>query len=319
MKRIVTCSWAGFIIFLCLAAFPAPASARGGYRIVNVVDDFLAYYQAAKDQSEEQRAALWVSLVEAEHQAFFDDAVYRRKKGAERERYREHCLNTFWRKIAPDMDYYAGLNKNLKAALEGTLADFRKHFPDFQPNTDFYLTFSFSFRGKAVDVGQQVVMALGLEFFKESGPQAERQIRITLAHELFHLYHFRFFSPGGGLYRPLWAEGLAVYASAVVVPGYKMSAYLGFPGWKMNRCREMLPQLAADLKKNMGQNDYRLQRVYFGAEQNNTEVPPEAGYYVGVLIIQNLARSRNLAQLARMDKDRVFKLLAGELDRLAKQ
>ncbi len=166
-------------------------------------------------------------------------------------------------------------------------------------------------------MGGRDVLALGLEFFRDSGADADRQIRITLAHELFHLYHFQFFSASGGLYRPLWAEGLATYASAVVVPGHKRSAYLGFPGRKMNRCHELLPLLAADLKKNMGQNDRRIERLYFGAEDNGTKVPPEAGYYVGLLIIERLAQKYSLAELARMDKNLVFRLLAEELDRLA--
>ena len=317
MKRVCIRWLTVLIICLCFTISPSPVSARDGYRVINVVDDFLAYYQAAKGQGPEQRAALWVSLVEARNQAFFDDAVYRRKQGAERERYRENCLQTFWEEIAPDMDYYAGLNRNLKAVTEQTLADFQKHFQDFKPDTDFYLTFSFSFRGKAVDVGQKVVLALGLELFKDYGSKADQQIKITLAHELFHLYHFQSFSPSGGLYRSLWTEGLAVYASAVVVPNLRRSSYLGFSGQKMDRCHELLPRLAADLKKNLGRSDNRLQRIYFGAEENDTQVPPEAGYYVGLLIIENLVKSHSLAQLARMDKDRVFQLLAGELDRLA--
>ena len=229
LRKAASCGLAVLVLCLCHSLSPAPVQAREGYRVVNVVDDFLAYYQAAKDQGEEQRAALWVSLVEARNQAFFNDAVYRRKQGAGRERYREHCRKTFWEKIAPDLNYYAGLNKSLKAVLEQTLADFQKHFPDFKPNTDFYLTFSFSFRGKAVDVGQKVVLALGLEFFHEYGPQAEQQIRITLAHELFHLYHFQSFSPYGGLYRAIWAEGLATYASEELVPGFRLSQYLAKP------------------------------------------------------------------------------------------
>jgi hypothetical protein len=258
-------------------------------------------------------------MVEAKNRVFFDDAVYRRKTGVARERYKAYCIRTFWQEIAPEMDFFTDLNRDLGQTLDREVREFQKHLPDFRPSTDFYVTFSFSFRGKAVGVGSRDVLALGLEYFKDSGSMAERQIRITLAHELFHLYHFQFFSASGGLYRPLWAEGLATYASAIVVPGLKRSTYLGFPIQKMNQCHGLLPQLAADLKKNMGRNDHRLERIYFGAEDNDTKVPPEAGYYVGLLIIERLAQKHDLAALARMDKDRVFRLVAAELDRLEGQ
>ncbi len=317
MKRLCCFSMAGLVFAFLLIAAPYPAAAREGYRIVNVVDDFMAYHRAAKDGSERQRAALWDSMVEAAHRAFFDDAVYRRKKGPERERYKAYCRRTFWEEIAPEMDFFRGLNRNIGATMDRVVLDFRKHLPEFKPDTDFYVTFSFSFRGKAVGVGGRDVLALGMESFRDFGSKAENQIRITLAHEMFHLFHFRFFSASGGLYRPLWAEGLATYASAVVVPGFRSSAYLGFSGTKMNRCHDLLPQLAADLKKNMGRNDRRLARLYFGAEANQTKVPPEAGYYVGLLIAERLARKHSLAQLAKMDRDTVFRLVAAELDRLA--
>lgn len=310
----------GFTLLLAIWAFyhlSSPAPVRAGYRIVNVVDDFVAYHQAAREGDAARKLELWDSMLEAKHRAFFDDAIYRRKKGQERERYKAWCQNTFWREIAPEMGYYQRLNQGLAQTTDQMVREVRKHLPDFQPSTDFYLTFSFSFRGKAVGVGGRDVLALGLEFFRQSGDQAERQIRITLAHEMFHLYHFRFFTPSGGLYRPLWAEGLATFASAVVVPGFRSSVYLGFPGAKMNRCHDLLPALAADLKKRMGQNDHRIERIYFGAEENGTKVPPEAGYYVGFMIVGRLAQEYSLAKMARMDKDSVFRLLASELDRLA--
>ena len=97
------------------------------------------------------------------------------------------------------------------------------------------------------------------------------------------------------------------------MPGHRRSTYLGFPVDKMNRCYDLLPLLAGDLKKNLGRNDHRLKRIYFGAEPNETLVPPEAGYYVGFLIIEKLAAETSLNQLARMPADKVMPLLAKEL------
>ena len=299
----------GFTDIVSMAEI-SPSRDQGSYRIVNVVNDFQAYYRQCSTKDWDHRLSNWDSMLEDKFPLFFSDAIYRGKKGPERDRYKHVCIRLFWDEVAPRMREIDRLNNDLEEKIHLMVAEFQKHLPDFSPATDFYITISFSFRGKALPVGEQNVIAIGLEAFKEGD---ERQIQITLAHEMFHLYHFQYFRPGGGLYRSLWTEGLATYASAVVVPGDRQSVYLGFPAEKMNRCDELLPLLAGDLKKNLGRNDHRLERIYFGAEPNETRVPPEAGYYVGLLIIQKLAAEMPLYRLARMPADKILPLLAEEL------
>ena len=192
---------------------------------------------------------------------------------------------------------------------------FRKRFPGFKADTDFYVTISFSFNGKVVNIGTKNVFALGLEAFKSTDPLL--QAEITIAHELFHLYHFQFFSTRGGLYRTLWAEGLAVYASAVLVPGHRYSTYLAFSPKKVDRCGALLGKLAAELGRHMDGKDHRIERLYFGAEPNDTWVPPEAGYYVGLVLVQSLAKQADLGKLAKLPADKVYRLVKAELKRLA--
>lgn len=58
-------------------------------------------------------------------------------------------------------------------------------------------------------------------------------------------------------------------------------------------------------------------RIFFGAEDNDTEIPPEAGYYVGYLIVAKLAKRRPMAKLARLKDSEVLPILRRELDLLA--
>jgi hypothetical protein len=271
---------AALLSALALVALPAASAEEEPaeeYRIIDVAADFLAYHEAAKDLDGKTRRARWDEMLEARHPAIFENLIYRKKEGQAREVYKADCIRRFWEEVAPRMDHVA-----------------RVH------------------RGKVVDIDGRNVMALGLETFREEGAQIE----ITIAHELLHLHHFRFFSPKGALYRTLWTEGLATYASAVLVPGHRMSTVLGFPGEKVDRCGELLPALAADLRKHMGERDERLSRIYFGAEPNDTRVPPEAGYYVGLMIVKRLAEETPLGELLRWEKDRVFRVLSEELRRL---
>ena len=300
------------------ATLPLPPLAHAedasGVRIVNVAADFLAYHQACADADAAERVARWEELLEAKHPDFFRDAVYRKKQGAERDRFKTWCITTFWSDVAPKIAAIRTLADAMPAQIAAVVGSFRKQFPDFKPTTDFYVTVSLTFRGKVMDVAGKPVFGIGLDQLDAKQPH---QIQITIAHELFHLYHFQTFSPKGGLYRVLWAEALASYASAVVVPGHRMSGYLGFSGEKMNRCQDLLPRMARELKEKMGENDERLRRIYFGAEPNDTPIPPEAGYYVGWLIAQSLAKKRSLADLARLEAKAVYPLVEDELARLA--
>jgi hypothetical protein len=286
-----------------------------GYRIINLIPDFIHYHEQARDRNLAGRVHRWNTLLEAKHPAFFNDSIYRALQGAERERYKMSCIRRFWAEMPPLLPKLGAMHRGVERQLRATIETFRSTFPDFNPSRDYYLTIAFSYRGKVMGVGGKDAFALGLEQLADGGPQ----VPITIAHELFHLYHFQTFDCGWGLYRTLWAEGMAVYASAVLVPGHAMSAYLQFPPEKMNRCEQLLPTLAKGLKEHLGSGQRRVKRLYFGAEANDAGIPPEAGYYVGLLIVQRLARESSLAKLARLRPSAVYPILERELDRLANQ
>jgi len=287
-------------------------SSSAKLNIINVADDFVAYYKKCLDADDETRAKQWDKMLESKHQDFFDYAIYRNKKGEDRENFKKARIAEFWNDIAPKMEKIAKLNKNAEAEIKNVLGEFKKYFADFDPARNYYITIAFSFKGKVVDVAGKDVFAIGLESFGDD----ILQFKITVAHELFHLYHFQFFTTSGAIYRKVWAEGMATYASAVIVPGYKDSKYLGFSVEKMNKCYELLPKMAAELRKNMGERDEKLERIYLGAENNDTEIPPEAGYYVGLQIVASLAKKTPIDELAKLKSDKVYALFETELKKL---
>lgn len=304
-------------LLLLVAAGAAPVLAgeeeERDYRVVDLLPDFLAYHRLFREESPEAREAGWIDLLEGRHGPFFRDVLYRGRQGEDRERIARACREKFWGEIAPRLPEIERAAAGLTERVHRVVADFRGHFPDFRADTDFYLTLSFGFRGKVTEVEGRRVLALGLELISPDGPQ----LPLTIAHELTHLHHFRFFRPGGGLYRDLWAEGLATYGSAVVVPGHRASVVLGFPPEKMDRCEELLPELAADFLAHMGESDHRLRRIYFGAEDNDTKVPPEAGYYLGLRIVERLVAERPLDELLRLKGEEVYPLVARCLTAIA--
>jgi uncharacterized protein YjaZ len=280
--------------------------------ILNIADDFIAYHKKCLGADAKTRAMQWDAMLESKHQDFFDHAIYRKKKGEDRENFKKARMEEFWNDIAPKMRKIETLNKSAAVEIESVLTEFKKQFPDFDPVRDYYITIAFSFKGKVVDVAGRDVFAIGLESFGDD----LLQFRITVAHEFFHLFHFQFFSTSGALYRKVWAEGMATYASAIIVPGYKESRYLNFSAEKMNRCHDLLPKMAKELRENMGGNNEKLERTYLGAEDNDARIPPEAGYYVGLRIVASLAPKTPVAELAKLKSDRVYSLVEAELKKL---
>lgn len=280
--------------------------------IINVADDFVEYYRKCLGANHETRVEQWDRMLELRHQDFFNHVIYRKKEGNDRSNYKMARIAEFWNDVAPKMEKIARLNKNAEVGIKNILTEFKKQFPGFDPARDYFITIAFSFKGKVVDVAGKDVFAIGLESFGDD----LLQFKITVAHELFHLYHFQYFATSGALYRKVWAEGMATYASAVIVPGYKDSRYLQFSVEKMNKCHELLSKMAKELRENMGEKNEKLERIYLGAEDNDVGIPPEAGYYVGLQIIASLAKKTPIDELAKLKSDKVYSLVEAEFKKL---
>lgn len=248
------------------------------------------------------RTALWDAWLETPNQGFFDAAIYRGLSGAEREAQKAAVIEAFWSEVAPAKDALAAADATAVTRVQQGRTDFSARFPAFAPGCDYYVTVGFSFAGKAVDMDGGRVFALGLESFSADGPELD----ITIAHEQLHLLHFESFSPQGGLYRGVWTEGMAVYASGLVVPGHKFSQYLGFPVDRMNAIYDLFDELKTDIRENLSSTDQELKRAYLGVEPNATWIPPGSGYYIGYFLVSKLADQHGYDTLLGWDADTVY-------------
>ena len=299
-------------IALCLLtaaagnAWAARTALGDGRFIINVVDDFLEYADAAARADAESRSVLWNRMLESRHPEFFSEVIYRKTSGPDREAFKKELLRRFWTEIFPRLSELRETNRAAVGKMLEARRAFQAAFPDFRPDCDYYLTVSFSFHGKVVEMGGRPVLAVGLENFRPGDPALD----IAIAHEQFHLYHFRTFSTRGALYRSVWAEGLAVTASEVLVPGQRFSRYLGFSGQRMNEIHGAYARLARELALNLDNADHAVKRAWLGMEPNRLNVPPGAGYYLGRDMIHVLLKQGwKLAQLARLSPEEARRLL----------
>ncbi|MEI6308677.1 MAG: DUF2268 domain-containing putative Zn-dependent protease [bacterium] len=280
-----------------------------GRRLINLVEAFLSYADEGRDRSEEERTSLWLTRLESLDPSFFNEVLYRKLEGAERDLFRQSLIEQFWNEIVPNVETLRQVNREAPQLIQDGRSAFQQQFPRFDPQTDYYLTVSFSFNGKVVDLQGRNTLAIGLEKFTPGSPE----LPMTIAHEQFHLYHLAGFSIQGALYRSVWEEGLATYVSALVVPGYRLSQYLGFSVDRMNEIADRFSELCGRLAGEMSSTDPSMKRAFLGVEENDLGIPPACGYYLGFILVQRLTEQYSLEELASWDADRVYREMQNAL------
>ena len=199
--------------------------------------------------------------------------------------------------------YIAGI-RQLHASFEreepGILDRFCRAFPEFAPGkVKIYLMLSlFRFDAKIPSEHPDSLL-IGLDglarFHGTDAPLA-----VILSHEFFHLYHFQVNplpkDPDDlPLYRLLWQEGLAVYASQQLNDGVSLSDVLLDPRLAANGPAS-IPTEAKRLLTCLDSREDVI-AAHFLTKSENGE--GRIGYLIGYDVVTRLARTRSLSSLAR--------------------
>ncbi len=219
----------------------------------------------------------------------------------------------------PGQEFVSGLRDDIARGV----ARFRR-LPGFRCGFDIYLADTLG----AMDGAGRVVDGRPALVIGVDALQAERNkisLRVFLSHELFHRYHYEV---GGfsddpadrqAIWRALWAEGLATYASKVLTPGASTSEALMLPKDLEARAAPMTGQIAAALLAASDRIDADVFRTYFtsgGAEVTQRGLPWRSGYYIGYLVAERLAHRFSLAQLAHLRNGEAHRLVLETLRQL---
>ncbi len=187
-------------------------------------------------------------------------------------------------------------------------AAFRRALPDFRCDFPIYLMDSLgSFDGAGRRIDGVPALAFGIDQIAAEGDALRK--RPFLAHELFHRYHDRsaHFSDDPGdrqaIWRTLWAEGLATYASYRLTPGATVDDALLAPRDLAAKAAPHLAEIAAGLLAHLDAPDSAAYRVYFtygDPAVAKAGLPWRSGYYAGFLVARELGRKHSLQALAHM-------------------
>jgi hypothetical protein len=222
--------------------------------------------------------------------------------------------------LVPSID---ALHSWVTKEFDKKTAAFQKELPDFQwRGSVVFMPNLFVFNAGGGSIAGKDFLVFGLDTIARiDGPYADLSVLIT--HELFHVYHGSLHPEWGGqsrgnnipLYRLVWGEGLATYASQQLNPQADVATILGSPTLASS-CEKLLKPLARLLVENLDASEKTPFMEWMSGQVRSSDVPVRAGYYFGWRVATALGRQRSLGVLARLPDDEVRNAMAQELQRI---
>jgi hypothetical protein len=286
---------------------PTPAP-EAPYKLVDLTDNFLEFYQRAQALPPQERIGVFTDAVGR----YLPDFYAADRFGSPPNAYPD-ALSRALDSFPGIQQRFALLPATFRTILPPALRTFRQAFPDLPALGPVYLLHSLG----TLDGGTRPIagvprLLFGIDVIAQTHRSPVE--RPFLHHELFHLYHSRFFSNCTGMWCSLWREGLAVYVASALNPG-ATDDDLG-----LARPQPLRPyveaHLAAVLCAVQGRLDSTNNAPYFSVGRTLGDFPPRFGYFVGYLVARQAAKKHRLQDLAHLPPAKARPVLEAALTAL---
>ncbi|HSB10647.1 MAG TPA: DUF2268 domain-containing putative Zn-dependent protease [Blastocatellia bacterium] len=281
-----------------------------GHHVVNIVDDFLVFWEQAKDKTPGAQRRLWKRMVENKHRDYFDRAVYRTSDPV----LRRAMLEEFLIRVPGQVDAIREFNSTITDLRTSPLVDvvilFKARFREYSQQRDIYIGVSmFQFDGAVRPVenesGVPDTLCLGADVL--SGYSRE-QVRIAITHEFFHLYHFNSLfqqpeitaSDCRAPHMRLMIEGMAVAGAEEVFPGESRESYLHFTKEEDESQHRDLVEHSRQFLDLIRESAPVEEYSQWFTRSHGGEAPPRGGYLLGYEVARRVMSSFTLEQMIRM-------------------
>ena len=288
----------------CAKPAPAPRPAAAPtFDVIDVMPRFWVFWDVDRMTAGSDTAALirlFLERVVRPDSAFYAKAA----SGVTDER-----IRNFLAGAATDVPAMRAISGRLARDLSQLSRTFVDSFPDFAFDGKVYFYPSLYIRdGGTMTFPPSTALMFGVDMIARlNGPNAD--LAVLFDHELFHLYHGQV-RPRSGmparLSRRLWGEGLASYVSQRMNPSASELAIL-LNDRKLYEERTRLSALAATALAHLDDTSSAYARPYLQGSITNADVPPRAGYLIGLRAAQLMGRNRTLRELARLDDETVHR------------
>ena len=279
--------------------------------VVNIVDDFLIFWEQAWDQTPRAQRRLWKRLVESKHQEYFDRAVYRTNDPD----IRREMLEEFLIRVPGQVEAIREFNRTIADLPSSPLVDtvilFKSRFREYRQQGALYIGLSmFRFDGAVRPVqneeGIPDTLCLGAEVL---AGYTREQIKIAITHEFFHLYHFNFlFEDADELspyefatpHIPLMIEGLAALGTQEVLPFETEEKYLHFEKDELLSQQQDLPMNSDRFLTLIREGAPPEQYQQWFTQWHSGDAPPRGGYLLGYEVSKRMLATYRIDQIVRM-------------------
>jgi hypothetical protein len=308
------CAWKPFLLLSATVLVCSTLTAEAGLiKTFDLVPSLFHCFDAFPTEKQ-QRVRLFADEVIQSH-----PEIYRRPDVFKTD---PLTLEKYLDQVTPYLPAIKKIHARFIKECEPIEESFCARFPDFnRSRAEIYLMLSlFCFDGKIPHDNPRALF-LGLDgLAKFHG--ANVPLDVILSHELFHLYHFQVNALPAPidtipLYRQIWQEGLATYASASLNPKATMADVLLDPRLARDGPK-YVPAVARALVTQLESIDDEATARYL-SYRRGSEIPSRMGYLIGYDIVARLAPTRSLGELSRLRGRRLLSLMREQVRRLAEQ
>ncbi len=279
-------------------------------RIHNIATNFLEFWDSAKGLTLDERVKIFDQTVVSKFPQFYQ-FVYQSWKSQNLNKVDR--LNDFFKNFMFIEKEFRNRHEIINRDLKKTLKSFQKKFSDFNSDFDLYIVHSLGQMDGGMRVlGDKNYFIFGIDgIVKYHNGTSDTPF---FHHELFHLYHSKYFRFNGKLWESLWGEGLATYVSEVLNRGSSFkNLMLDTPAGLVPKSQAKIRVILQDLLDQLDSTDKEIYKTYFLMNSLNKEIPKRAGYYVGYLIAKELGKSYSLKELSRLSGEPLKKLIQKSL------
>jgi len=290
-----------FHLFLVLTG----NSLAGQIKVVDLAGDYINYYHVSQQVSDEQNIQNFNRLVFQKapkvYESIFNDIKWIGQNPEER-------ILAYHKAFKPIETKYSELSDTLPVQLKASLRSFQEVFPDFNSGFEVYILHSLGIRaGGVVCIASRDILMFGADQiakyfdFHDFSP--------FFHHELTHLYHNMHYAPTedgdytrGALYNHIWREGLAVYMSAILNPNATQKEVF-MKDSLPQQTKEVLDIAIPEIQKNLYSSDKEMIRKYFWNSSTDPVIPQTAGYYIGYMMVAEIAKKYSLDELVKLKEE----------------
>lgn len=316
-KRNVLFALAGLVAAsACSAPARHDAPAAESVRLINLADDFDAFANDYRTASRDARMQAFQQRIAAKFPGFYDPG---RTDWLTPAQYEERVIESIehYPEIRPR---YLQLTAAFPAMMNRAVVSFMDAFPDMASIGEVYLLHSLS----ELDGGTRMIDGTRYLIFGADVMTLVQEFddkQPFFHHELFHLYHARFFDDCDELWCSIWSEGLAVLVAAALNPGAtEDQLLLTSPEPMVSRILENEGDVFCVLLRLATSTHTEDYQAVLGGGEAPSGLPKRFGYYGGFLLARWVQSTRHLSlgELAQMDNAEVFPLILPEIERRAR-